>query len=254
VAPLDPSFDYEAGGANYASLRQPDARIARVIHGLLGTARRVLNVGAGAGSYEPQDRHVVALEPSQVMRAQRPRELVPALIGSAEAIPFDDGAFDAAMAVLTVHHWREHERSLRELRRVTAGPIVIVTFDLHAPTDFWLDRYAPEIFEVERSRFGTLDALRAALGGVTEVVPIAVPRDCSDGFQEAFYARPEAFLREEVRRAQSAWGFVGPDVERRAVAALEADLRSGAWDAEYGHLRSRAELMGQLRAVVARAR
>src|SRR5262249_10908332 len=131
----DPGFDYDTGGHDYAGVRRPDPRIASVIHSGLGTARTILNVGAGTGSYEPLDRHVVALEPSETMRRQRPRHLAPALIGTADAIPFDDAAFDAAMAILTVHHWKDRSKCLREIRRVTRGPIAILTFDPEAPTE-----------------------------------------------------------------------------------------------------------------------
>ena len=144
-------------------MRRPDPRIAKIIHHALGSAKTVLDIGAGAGSYEPEDRYVLAMEPSAVMRAQRPEGSVPALIGAADAIPFDDGAFDAAMAVLTVHHWKERAKCLRELRRVTRGPIVIMTFDPDAPTEFWMGDYAPELVEVERRRYGDIASITEAL-------------------------------------------------------------------------------------------
>jgi SAM-dependent methyltransferase len=183
------------------------------------------------------------------MRRQRSPHLAPALIGTAESLPFDDGAFDAAMAILTVHHWPDRTKGLRELRRVTRGPIVIMTFDPDAPTEFWMGDYAPELVDVEKSRYGSLSSITEVLENCA-VHPIAVPADCSDGFQVAFYARPEAFLSEEIRKSQSAWCFVTPDVERRIVAALTADLASGAWDRKYGHLRARPTIHCQLRLVV----
>jgi SAM-dependent methyltransferase len=251
ITVADPAFDYDLGGHQYSSVRRADPRIAARIHAALGGAARVLNVGAGAGSYEPTDRYVVPLEPSEVMRGQRPPHLAPALAGGAETIPFDDGAFDAAMAVLTVHHWKDRARCLREVRRVTRGPVVIMTFDPDAPTAFWMSDYAPELAAVERQRYGPLASVTAPLGGDVRVEPIDVPRDCSDGFQVAYYARPEAFLDPRVRRSQSAWSFLPPGVEERIVAALAGDLRSGRWDEAYGRLRALPAISCQLRIVVA---
>ncbi len=247
----DPAFDYEHGGHAYSSVRRADPRIAARIHEALGDAKTVLNVGAGAGSYEPTDRYVVALEPSEVMRRQRPRQLAPALVGTADAIPFDDGAFDASMAVLTVHHWTDRPRCLREIRRVTRGPIVIMTFDPDAPTAFWMSDYAPELDVVERRRYGTLESIASPLGGSVRAVPIDVPGDCTDGFQVAFYARPEAFLDPRVRRSQSAWSFLEPGVEDRVVKVLSDDLTSGRWDRKHGHLRDLPAIACQLRLVIA---
>jgi SAM-dependent methyltransferase len=246
----NPAFDYDQGGHLYSGVRRPDPRIAERIHSALGPARRVLNVGAGAGSYEPVDRYVVAIEPSATMRKQRPAHLAPALAGTADAIPYDDGAFDAAMAILTVHHWKDRARCLRELRRVTRGPVVILTFDPDAPTEFWMGDYAPELVEVERKRYGSIASITAGLGGHCEVHPIPVPRDCTDGFQVAFYARPEAFLRPEVRKSQSAWSFLTPETEERIVQALSRDLQSGEWERKHGHLRGKPFINCQLRLVV----
>ena len=136
-------FDYEIHGSGYAGQRRTDSRIAARVHAALGAARTVLNVGAGAGSYEPQDRYVVAIEPSRAMRAQRPPGSAPAIIGSAEALPFDDGVFDAAMATVTVHQWSNLALGLAELRRVSRGPVVILTFDGDALDRFWLAALRP---------------------------------------------------------------------------------------------------------------
>jgi SAM-dependent methyltransferase len=161
-------FDYDTLGAGYTGVRRPDPQIAAQIHAALGGARTVLNVGAGAGSYEPTDRHVVPVEPSATMRAQRPAHLAPALNAVAGALPFDDDSFHAAMAVLTVHHWPDADAGLRELRRVTSGPVVILTFDGSALEDFWLNDYAPELIAAERRRYprssesSTLLAARAS--------------------------------------------------------------------------------------------
>ena len=237
-------FDYERSGAGYARLRRTDPRLAAHVHAALGEARTVLNVGAGAGSYEPEDRYVVAVEPSAAMRAQRPAGR-PAVDAVAEALPFDDDSFDAAMAMITVHQWSDLERGLAELSRVARGPVVILTFDPDAMLDFWLADYVPEVFEAERPRMPKL----SALGGEASAVPI--PHDCVDGFIEAYYGRPEAFLDPEIRAAQSAWEKTGADVGP-GLTRLAEDLQSGAWDARYGDLRRQPEYIGSLRLITRR--
>jgi len=243
-------FDYELGGQSYATVRRTDPRIAAVVHEALGPARTVLNVGAGPGSYEPMDRYAVALEPSATMRAQRPVRAVPALRGVAEELPFDDKSFDAAMAMVTVHQWLDVQAGLRELRRVTRGPVVVLTFDGDALDRFWLTDYVPELIEAERRRYPGLEFIGETLGAAAVIRTVPVPNDCLDGFTEAFFARPEAFLQEGVRRGQSAWGFVEEGVEERFVEHLRGDLESGAWDARYGALRNQDYFEGSLRLVV----
>lgn len=243
-------FDYEAHGMGYARQRRTDPRIAAAVHSGLGAARTVLNVGAGAGSYEPDDRYVIAVEPSQAMRAQRPAGRVPAIAAVAENLPFDDAVFDAAMATVTVHQWSDLDQGLSELRRVTRGPIVILTFDAEALQRFWLADYAPELIAAERRRYPAMTKLARSLGEGSSVHDVPVPADCMDGFTEAYFARPECFLEHGVRRAQSAWGFVEPSVQVRAVARLRDDLASGAWDRRHGHLRTQPTFPGSLRLVV----
>lgn len=245
-------FDYEAGGQGYALRRQTDPRIAALVHAALGDARTVLNVGAGAGSYEPRDRYVTAVEPSAAMRAQRPPQLAPAIDATAERLPFDDDSFDAAMATVTVHQWADLGSGLREMRRVSRGPVVILTFDAQALAGFWLNEYVPEVLAVERRRFPTIEQITAVLGGDVSVTAVPIPIDCVDGFGEAYYARPEAFLDPEVRRSQSGWGLVEPAAVERGVARLRDALASGEWDERHGHLRSRPEHIGAVRLVVAR--
>jgi hypothetical protein len=243
-------FDYETHGHGYPAQRRTDPRIAALVHAGLGDARTVLNVGAGAGSYEPTDRYVVAIEPSARMRAGRPATAVPAMDGAAERLPFDDGAFDAAMATVTVHQWSDTARGLAELRRVSRGPVVVLTFDGDALDLLWLAEYAPELIAAERRRYPAIDTIAAAIGCSCEVTRVPVPIDCVDGFTEAFYARPERFLDPRVRAAQSAWGFVEPDAVTRCVRRLRADLDSGAWDRRYGALRTQPEFIGSLRLLV----
>jgi SAM-dependent methyltransferase len=250
TATLAGDFDYDRHGHGYARQRRTDPRIAAHVQAALGQARTVINVGAGAGSYEPEDRHVVAVEPSAAMRAQRPRHLAPALNATAEQLPFDDASFDAAMATVTVHQWSDTERGLRELRRVSRGPVVILTFDGDALDLLWLAEYAPELIAAERRRYPPIDLIASHVGTRAEVVPVAIPIDCVDGFTEAYYARPERFLDPQVRASQSAWGFVDDAAQARAVDRLRHDLDSGVWDDRFGHLREQPEFVGSLRLIV----
>lgn len=243
-------FDYDTHGTGYARKRQPDPRIAARVHAALGSARTVLNVGAGAGSYEPADRHVVAVEPSAAMRAQRPPHAVPALDGRAEELPFDDDAFDAAMATVTVHQWADPAKGLAELRRVARGPVVVLTFDGAALDRLWLACYVPELIAAERRRYPPIDLIAAAVGRTCEVHEVPIPIDCVDGFTEAYYARPERFLEDEVRAAQSAWGFVDEAATTRFVRRLRDDLAGGAWAERFGHLRAQPEFVGSLRLLI----
>jgi SAM-dependent methyltransferase len=247
-------FDYEANGRGYAVRRQPDPRIAALVHAALGDARTVINVGAGAGSYEPEDRHVVAVEPAAAMRAQRPHHLAPAIDATAERLPFDDDSFDAAMATVTIHQWSDLDAGLRELRRVSRGPVVILTFDGEALLDFWLNEYVPEVIATERVRFPGIEHVVGVLGGsdAVEVLDVPIPIDCIDGFGEAYYARPEAFLQEDVRAAQSGWVLTDPEAVARGVTRLADDLDSGRWDERHGHLRDQPEHLGGVRLIIAR--
>ena len=244
--------DYERHGRTYAQHRRPDPRIAARIHAALGDARTVLNVGAGAGSYEPHDRWVLAVEPSATMRAQRPAGAAPAITAYAEALPFDDDAVDAAMACVTIHHWESPEAGLAELRRVARGPVVVFTFELD-DLPAWQQEFLREGVAEEMPRFPAIDDVAAALGGRTRVERIPTPGDCLDGFFEAFWRRPEALLDPAVRSAQSVWALLEPSVERRIVDRLAAALDSGAWDAEHGHLRKQESFQGALRLVISEA-
>jgi SAM-dependent methyltransferase len=244
-------WDYDRHGPGYAEYRRPEPRIAALVRDALGPARTIVNVGAGAGSYEPGDRYVLAIEPSAVMRAQRPAHLAPAISAVAEHLPLDDGAVDAAMAMVTVHQWPDSQRGLREMRRVARGPVVVLTFDGDALDQFWLADYSPELMAAERRRMPSIASIRAALGGSSEVTVVPVPAGCVDGFTEAYYARPEMLLDARVRAAQSAWGFITRAQQEQAVARLRADLESGAWDARYRQLRGAPFFAGALRLVVA---
>ncbi|MGW0964865.1 MerR family transcriptional regulator [Streptomyces sp. NPDC002516] len=227
---------YDAIGSAYPATRRTEPRIAARVWEALGDARTVLNVGAGTGSYEPPDREVTAVEPSAVMRAQRPAGAAPCVAADAERLPFEDGAFDAAMAFSTVHHWRDPIAGLREMRRV-ARRVVVFTHDGSDAAwreRFWLTRdYLPEVAGLV-AHWPSLAELARAVGGRAE--PVLIPWDCADGFFEAHWRRPEAYLEESVRRAVSVWTRVGPQAERRAVRGLREDLASGRWADRNGDL------------------
>jgi SAM-dependent methyltransferase len=219
---------YDTLGATYTVTRRTDPRIAAQIWAALGDARTVLNVGAGTGSYEPPDRQVLAVEPSALMRSQRRPDAAPCLAGAAEHLPFPDQSFDAAMAVCTIHHWLDPRAGLRELRRV-ARRVVVFAFDTSDSDLFWLTRdYLPEVAGLRSCRVLTaLDELAGAIGA--RLQPVLIPWDCADGFYEAYWRRPEAYLDERVRRGISVWDHVGSDAEQRAVQHLRTDLASGRW-------------------------
>lgn len=241
--------DYEALGAGYGARRQADPRIAALVHAALGTARTVLNVGAGSGNYEPTDRPVLAVEPSAAMRAQRPATALPAVDAVAEDLPFDDDSVDAAMAVATVHQWADPARGLAEMRRVSRGPVVVLTFDSDVFDDYWLMEYGPELAAPDRDRMPSPAWILETLGGSGSIEAVPIPLDCTDGFVEAYYGRPEAYLDPRVRAAQSVWRFVSDDVVDRVVARLASALDAGAWDARHGHLRTTPLFAGSLRLI-----
>jgi SAM-dependent methyltransferase len=229
---------YDAIGHGYAAHRRPDARLAARIRAALGDVASVVNVGAGAGSYEPDDVPVVAVEPSRAMIAQR-RSRARVVQARAEQLPFADGAFDAALAVLTVHHWRDRAVAFAECARVARCRVVVVTWDPGA-AGFWLvDDYVPEVLDHDRRVFPPLGELAAAWGRIA-VQTLPVPADCCDGFLGAYWRRPEAYLDPAVRAAMSTFARV-PDAAAR-LAALRDDLASGAWHRRHGALLARAEL------------
>ncbi|MEW9306981.1 class I SAM-dependent methyltransferase [Labrys neptuniae] len=244
--------DYGVIGSGYRTYRQPDPYIAQFILEALGDAATVLNVGAGAGSYEPVDRKVTAVEPSASMRAQRPVHLSPAIDTTAERLPFPDRSFDAGMATFTVHQWANLGQGLREMRRVTRGPVVVLSCDPDALERCWLHAYAPEMIAVEARRYPAMAAIADALAGHVEIRPVPIPLNCIDGFGEAYYGRPERLLESGARLANSAWSFVDPAVGARFVADLSRDLEDGTWDDRYGGLRHQPFFEGSLRLIVSR--
>lgn len=236
--------DYGKIGKVYTGFRNPDPRIAAAIETALGKAETVINVGAGAGAYEPTDRTVTAVEPSAAMRALRPHHR-PAINATAEHLPFPDNTFDAAMATFTIHQWQNLDAGLTEVRRVTRGPMAILTCDPDLVRDFWLYDYAPEVLDVEARRYPEISTLNGT------VIPVPVPRDCIDGFNEAYYARPEMLLNPAARQACSAWSFVDEATRDRFAERLANDLADGTWDRAHGHLRDQPTYAGSLVLVIA---
>lgn len=220
---------YDTIGRAYTATRRTEPRIAARVWEALGDARTVLNVGAGTGSYEPTDREVTAVEPSAVMRAQRPAGAARCVAACAENLPFEDRSFDAAMAFSTIHHWQDPIAGLREMRRV-ARRVVVFTHDASDAGwrhRFWLTRdYLPEVDGLVAGR-PSVDRLTRAIGARAE--PVLIPWDCADGFFEAHWRRPAAYLDEQVRRGVSVWTRVGREAEQRAVDGLRDDLASGRW-------------------------
>ncbi|MEV0611475.1 methyltransferase domain-containing protein [Polymorphospora rubra] len=243
--------DYGVIGKTYSDYRRPDSRIAQAVWDALGDARTVLNVGAGAGSYEPTDREVTAVEPSASMRSQRPATISAAIDAVAESLPFPDDSFDAAMTTFSVHQWGNLAAGLSEIRRVTRGPIVILTCDPNLLDRFWLAEYAPDVISTERRRYPAMSQLAEGLAGTVTVDPVPVPLDCTDGFNEAYYGRPEELLVAGARAACSAWSFVDPTQADEYTATLKAAIDSGDWDARYGALRQQPTFEGSL--VIVRA-
>jgi SAM-dependent methyltransferase len=244
--------EYDTIGAGYPLVRRPDSRIAAAIDRALGNSVTVVNVGAGAGSYE--SRTTIPIEPSETMIRQRPPNAATAIIGVAESLPLIDRAVDAATAFLTVHHWRDRERGLAEMRRVARGPVVILTYlmeDAIAHEARWVTRdYFPSIEALDHRIFPPREVFERALGAVhVEVVP--VPRDCRDGFLHAYWARPTAYFDPNVRAGISGLALLAPRELERGLSMLRADLDSGAWSERYGALLERQEIDVGLRLVTA---
>jgi SAM-dependent methyltransferase len=227
---------YDQIGRTYTSTRRSDPRIAAAIRQALGDARTVVNVGAGAGAYEPANLPVFAVEPSWQMIRQRTAGTARVIQASAEALPFQDGTFDAALALLTLHHWTDWRRGVDEMRRV-ANRFVAFTFEPEEVGNFWLTEvYFPEIVELDRGRCPSVSEIVRHLGDC-RVDRIAIPHDCVDGFLAAYWRRPEAYLDPNVRAGISGFALLSKDVVTCGVAHLKADLESGEWEQRFGHVR-----------------
>lgn len=247
---------YERIGSGYRAKRRTDARIFASIRAALGDSKTVLNVGAGAGSYEPADCQVLAIEPSDSMAAQRDASAAPALRASAEDLPLRDRSMDAAMTVLSVHHWDAgRERGVREMRRVARGPVVIVTFDPRVSGAMWLMAdYLPEVATLDHRIFPHPEIIAGWLGGDVTIEPLPLHRDTPDWMLGSFWAHPERVLDAEARAATSGFARMPPDVVDRVVTAVHRDLEDGTWDRRYGHLRTLDEYDVGLRLIAGRPR
>ncbi len=229
---------YNTIGLNYANLRKPDIRIAQRIEKVLGSAKTILNVGAGTGSYEPVDRKITAIEPSVEMIQQRSASNATVMQGRAEDLPYDDDTFDASMAILTIHHWSDQEKGVMEMRRVTRGKIVFLTFD-PSFRGFWLADYFPALVTLDEDQMPPISDYEKWLGPVS-VSPVPIPHDCSDGFLAGYWRRPAAYLEERVRAGISSF-WVLDDISE-GLNKLKIDLKSGAWERRYADLFNLEEL------------
>lgn len=245
---------YDALGAGYRRTRIPDPRIARQIEAAIGDARSVVNVGAGTGAYEPRHLEVVAVEPSAAMIAARPTGAAPAVRAYAESLPFPAHSFDVAFGVLTLHHWRDVDVGLAEMRRVARNRVVLFTWDPEFEDALWLTvQYVPRIRERDRVAFPTMRRLASVLGALT-IVPVPIPHDCSDGFLGAWWRRPEAYLDPDVRAGISGFARINPEETADVIRRLRYDLETGEWERRFGHLRNLPELDLGYRLVVAETR
>jgi SAM-dependent methyltransferase len=244
---------YDQIGGGYALTRREDPHISSAIRSALGDARSVVNVGAGTGSYEPDDRYVIAVEPSDVMAAQRPPTIPPALRASAADLPLRDNSVDGAMAVLTIHHWDDKlERGIQELRRVARDTVVILTCDPEVSGEMWLMAdYLHEVVELDRRSFPSPGLLVGWLGSGTRIEAVPVRRDTPDWMLGSFWAHPERVLDERARSATSGFARMDASVVQRVVRDVRRDLESGAWDERHGHLRTLDAFDVGLRLIVA---
>lgn len=254
MSPAD-AATYDELGRGYSAARRTDPRIAAHIEAALGEARTVLNVGAGTGSYEPGSRELTAVEPSAVMIAQRPEGAAPVIQAGAEALPFEDDSFDVAMAIISDHHWRDREAGLAEMRRVARDRVLLLNADPAAAGRFWLTRdYLDNLDGLVTSRYREegfwRDELQSSLGEV-ELRPVPVPHDCVDGFYQAFWRRPGAYLDPRVRDGTSVFRMLPRARVDSAIRQLSRDLSDGTWEARYGDLLQQSELDVGLRLVVA---
>ncbi len=247
---------YDTIGHGYSQTRREDPRFRAQIHAALADARTVVNVGAGTGAYEPRDRHVIAIEPSDVMAAQRPRDLAPAIRASADDIPLRDHSVDAAMAILSVHHWDEgREKGIRELRRIARKAVVVLTYDPAVSASMWLMAdYLPEVAALDRQIFPRPEQLAEWLGGDVRIDTLPIPCDTPDWMLGSFWAHPERVLDARARAATSGFARMATHVVDRVVSEVSRDLANGLWDDRHGHLRSLETLDVGLRLIVATPR
>jgi SAM-dependent methyltransferase len=232
-----PDALYDQIGHTYSTTRRSDPRIAEALVARLGDVGTMLNVGAGAGAYEPAGKRVIAVEPSWQMIRQRSRDAAPVVQAVAEALPFRGRTFEVAFALLTLHHWADWRLGLAEMKRV-GRRVVLLAFDPSALHQFWLTEvYFPDIIERDRRRSPSVAEITHELGP-SRVDPVPIPHDCIDGFLGAFWRRPESYLDPRVRAGMSGFALLNEETVTRGIARLESDLQSGEWNRRFGHLRS----------------
>ncbi|EAL65475.1 hypothetical protein DDB_G0283975 [Dictyostelium discoideum AX4] len=256
--------DGSAGDVNYAEkvflnynvYRQPEPEISNLIHKAFGESKSILNVGAGAGSYEPKQGEngytITAVEPSASMRELRPKEFSVAIDAFVENLPFNNNQFEASMSTFSIHQWSNIEAGLKEMRRVTKNQVILLTCDPKLVQDFWLNEYAPGVLGAEAKRYPTIEKISEFLGGEIEVISIPLPLLCKDGFNEAYYGRPEMFLNPSARGSCSAWTFVDEPTRQSYLNHLKNDLESGEWDKKYSNLRTQSHYNGSLILIISR--
>ena len=243
--------DYDARASAYSTARVPDPRLERLIHAALGDARSVVNVGAGTGAYEPTDREVLAVEPSASMIAARPSQAAPAVQAAAESLPLADDSYDAAMAILTMHHWSDVAAGLTELRRVARHRIVLFTWDPEFDDALWLtQRYFPGIRTQDRVCFPRFELIERILGPL-DVEPVPIPYECTDGFLGSRWRRPSAYLDPQVRDGMSGFSRLTEAETATGIKRLRDDLESGAWRERFDHLLDLDEMDLGYRLIVA---
>lgn len=247
---VDAGGRYDEIGRSYSATRQEDPRVAADVHACLGPPGPLVNIGAGTGNYEPTDRPVTAVEPSQAMLAQRRPGAAPAVRGVAERLPFPDGAFSTAMAILTVHHWTDRVRGLEEMARLAARQVVFY-FEPFETHQFWAGDYFPEARDLPTEVDPPGEELLRSVLDVREIRPVLVPRDCRDGFGVSFWARPEAYLDPQVQAGMSWLALLSPEARQRGTQRLRDDLTGGEWDRRFGHLRRLDSYDGGYRIAVA---
>jgi SAM-dependent methyltransferase len=243
---------YDQLGVGYLGQRRPDPRVGRQVRSAIDATGPLLNVGAGAGSYEPDDLPVVAVEPSVVMLGQRSRDSAPAVRAVAEMLPFPDSCFASGMAILTVHHWREPHHGLAELRRVVRGSIVVLTWDRAVFDQYWMvAEYLPASRDLDSAMPSPVEIAQLLGHGRVETVP--VPSDCTDGFYAAWWKRPEAYLDPKVRASISGIARLDPKLVQAGVEQLRADLANGTWRRRHDDLLALDELDAGYRLVISNA-
>jgi SAM-dependent methyltransferase len=243
---------YDSISSTYTDTRREDERVAARIHGAIGSAERVINVGAGTGNYEPRDRLVVGVEPSSEMISKRPPGTGPAVRAVAEALPFRSDSFDVATATLTLHHWQDRRQGMTEMRRVAPRQVILL-FDPAETYRFWAIDYWPTALSLPSEQTPPTPKDVAEVLNVIDVQPVAIPIDCRDGFGAAFWGRPEAYLDSDVQQGMSWLAQLPRSVLAEGSARLDTDLRSGDWDRRYGQLRDLPELDVGYRLVTAQS-